>query len=271
MRRKIAWELITCGTRGHVYLGTDARQLRDEDAVFARELGGLRWHRCLRCDTWMPMPPPPNPTREFPPDRDDSQIPERGKLLRDKIVLRVIAVDRAFHFVVLGLLGIAVLIVAKHEVSLRDSFYRIVADLQRGVGGGPVQTVPQHGFLHEIGKLFALRSGTLTRAGLFILGYGILEGVEAVGLWMAKRWAEYLTFVATTLLLPLEVYELINRPTALKVIGFIVNLAIVIWLLFKKRLFGLRGGGRAELAERAAEMSWEHLERTAPPEPRPVG
>jgi hypothetical protein len=77
--------------------------------------------------------------------------------------------------------------------------------------------------------------------------------------------------VATTILLPLEVYELINGATALKVIGFIINLAIVIYLLFAKRLFGLRGGGKAELAERAAEMSWEHIERTSPPEPAPVG
>jgi uncharacterized membrane protein (DUF2068 family) len=134
------------------------------------------------------------------------------------------------------------------------------------VAGGPVQATPQHGVLHELAKLFSLQSGTLTRAGLIILGYGILEGVEAVGLWMAKRWAEYLTFVSTTVLLPLEVYELLNRPTALKVIGFIINLAIVIYLLFRKRLFGLRGGGKAELAERAADMSWEAIERTSPPE-----
>ncbi|HUZ29538.1 MAG TPA: DUF2127 domain-containing protein [Solirubrobacteraceae bacterium] len=271
MRRKINWELVTCGVRGHVLVGTDARMLRDEHASFARELAGLRWHRCLRCDTWTPVPPPADPAREHPPDRLEIQIPERGKALRDKIVLRVIAVDRVIHFVVLGLLGIAVLFVARHETSLRGDFYRVVADLQRGVGGGPVQNTPQHGVLHELAKLFALRAGALTRAGLIILAYGILEGVEAVGLWFAKRWAEYLTLVATTILLPLEVYELINGATALKVIGFIINLAIVIYLLFAKRLFGLRGGGKAELAERAAEMSWEHIERTSPPEPAPVG
>ena len=271
MRRKIAWELVTCGTRGHVLAGTDARTLRGADAPLAREIHGQRWHRCLRCDTWIPRPPPANPAQEYPPHREEIEIPERGKALRDKIVLRVIAVDRVFHFVVLGLLGIAVVFVARHETSLRGDFYRVVADLQRGVGGGPVQSTPQHGVLHELAKLFSLRSGTLTRAGLVILGYGILEGVEAVGLWYAKRWAEYLTFLATTILLPLEVYELLNRPSALKVIGFIINLAIVIYLLLKKRLFGLRGGGAREAAERAADMSWEAIQRASPPEPEPVG
>ncbi len=43
-----------------------------------------------------------------------------------------------------------------------------------------------------------------------LLAYAALEGMEAVGLWLVKRWAEYLTFVATTILLPLEVYELVN-------------------------------------------------------------
>jgi uncharacterized membrane protein (DUF2068 family) len=271
MRRKTSWELVTCGRRGHVLVGTDARTLADEHAPFARELGGLRWHRCLRCDTWTPVPAPDSPAREHPPSRDEIEIPERGKALRDRIVLRLIAVDRVFHFVILSLLGIAVLFVARHETSLRGDFYRIVADLQRGVAGGPVESTPQHGALHEVAKLFALRSGTLTRAGLIILGYGILEGVEAVGLWFAKRWAEYLTFLSTTILLPLEVYELLNQVTALKVIGFIINLAIVIYLLFKKRLFGIRGGGKAEAAERAADMSWEAIERTSPPEPQPVG
>ena len=70
---------------------------------------------------------------------------------------------------------------------------------------------------------------------------------------MAKRWAEYLTFIATTILLPLEIYELIDQVAAsLKVIGFLINLAVVIYLLFAKRLFGLRGGGTAERARARA-------------------
>ena len=33
------------------------------------------------------------------------------------------------------------------------------------------------------------------------------QGIEAVGLWYTKRWAEYLTFIATTILLPLETHR----------------------------------------------------------------
>ena len=82
---------------------------------------------------------------------------------------------------------------------------------------------------------------------------------------VSARWAEYLTFIVTTSLLPLEVYELANRATVFKVIAFIINLAVVIYLLRAKRLFGLRGGVAAEHAENALDQGWPALERAAPP------
>ena len=45
---------------------------------------------------------------------------------------------------------------------------------------------------------------------------------------VGKRWAEYLTFVSTTVLLPFEIYEIIVAATVLKVIGFLINLAVVV-------------------------------------------
>jgi uncharacterized membrane protein (DUF2068 family) len=264
-RRKIDWELVACGWRGHVLVGTDAAELRPQDAPLAREQPPIRWHRCLRCDSWVALPPPRSPARATPPDRDAIEIPLRGKALRDRVVLRLIAVDRALHFTILVLLGIAVIAFAGNETSLRDAYYRILTDLQGGVAGGPVQNTGHVGFLHELDKLFSLRAGTLRGVGIGLLGYGVLEGAEAVGLWLGKRWAEYLTFVATTILLPLEIYEIAHRQSALKIIGFLINLAVAIWLLFAKRLFGLRGGGKADERARAYDMSWDAIERATPP------
>jgi uncharacterized membrane protein (DUF2068 family) len=264
-RRKIDWELVACGFGGHVLVGTDAASLRPQDELVARELPPIRWHRCLRCDSWVALPPPEQPARAHPPERDEIELPLRGKALRDKVVLRLIAVDRAFHFVVLLLLGIGVEAFAGNESSLRDAYYKILTALQGGVAGGPVQTSGHVGILHEFDKLFSLRSGTLREVGAALLAYGLLEGIEAVGLWYAKRWAEYLTFLATTILLPLEIYEIIHRQSALKIIGFIINVAVVIYLLFAKRLFGLRGGGKVDEELKAEEMSWGAIERATPP------
>jgi uncharacterized membrane protein (DUF2068 family) len=264
-RRHVDWELISCGLSGHHLIGTDVRTLREQDAAVAREVGDLRWHRCLRCDSWVALPPPESPTREFAPDRDEIEIPMRGKALRDRFVLRLIAVDRLVHFIVLGLLGVALLLFAAHEGSLRNSFYKVLTALQGGVGGGPVQSSGHVGILGELDKLFSLSSGKVREIGAAVLAYAILEGVEAIGLWRMRRWAEYLTFVATTILLPLEIYEIIHKTSVLKIIGFIINVAVVIYLLFAKRLFGLRGGGAEDRREREADMTWEALEHFTPP------
>jgi uncharacterized membrane protein (DUF2068 family) len=262
---------VACGFEGHALVGIDAAELRPQDHLIARGAGAFRWHRCLRCDSWVWLPPPSTPSRLHPPDRSEIVLPLRGKALRDKVVLRLISVDRAFHFLVLVTLGIAVLLFAANERSLRNTFYRILTDLQGGVAGGPVQTSGHVGILHELDRLFSLRSGTLREVGIGLLAYGLLEGLEAVGLWFAKRWAEYLTFIATAILLPLEVYEIIHRRSGLKIVGFIINLAVVIYLLFAKRLFGLRGGGRVDDELREREMSWEALERASPPPTVPIG
>jgi uncharacterized membrane protein (DUF2068 family) len=279
-RRQLDWELISCGLHGHALAGLDASELRPEDALIAADHGEVRWHRCLRCDTWIALPRPQGPADQHPPDREAIVVPLRGKALRDRMVLRLIACDRVLHFLILGLLGIAVLVFAADRVSLRSGFYRVLTAIQGGVAGGPVQTSGHVGIVHDLDKLFSLRSGTLREVGIALLAYALLEGVEAVGLWYTKRWAEYLTFLATSILLPLEVYEIINGGTVLKVLGFVINLAVVIYLLFAKRLLGLRGGGSVEQAERDREMDWETIEsatlavpglgRATPAEPGPA-
>jgi uncharacterized membrane protein (DUF2068 family) len=262
-RPRLHWELLVCGTRGHELVGTEAATIRPEDRLVAFEAEGVRWHRCLRCDSWLPLRPPERPAREHLPEREAIELPLRGKPLRDKVVLRLIAINRAFHFVVLGLLGVAILLFASHQHELKNTFYRVVADLQNGVGGGPVQT-SKTGILHELDRLFTLKSSTLHLVGWAVLVYAAVEGIEAIGLWFQRRWAEYLTFIVTTSFIPLEVYELVHKFTPFKVFALIVNLAIVIYLLLAKRLFGLRGGVAADEAERERDMGWQALERSAP-------
>jgi uncharacterized membrane protein (DUF2068 family) len=259
-RPQFHYELIVCGLRGHELVGMDAAHVRAQDAVFVREAGGLRWYRCLRCDSWLPLEPPPRPAAEFPPARDDVELPLRGRALRDKIVLRVIAVDRALHFVVLAVIAVAVFIFAANQATLRDPAYKVLSDIQ-GSLGGPASS---HGFLHGVRHLFSIQSGTLTKVGLLVSAYALLEGVEAVGLWYQKRWAEYLTFIATAAFLPVEVYELLDTLSPLKLITFVLNLAVVIYLLVAKRLFGVRGGAVAEAAERHRDGGWPALERATP-------
>ncbi|HEY6775618.1 MAG TPA: DUF2127 domain-containing protein [Thermoleophilaceae bacterium] len=263
-RPRFHWELLVCGIRGHELIGTDSAAVRAEDAPFAREMDGRRWHRCLRCDSWLPFAPPLDPERQYPPAREEIELPLRGRPLRDKIVLRLIAIDRAIHFVVLAALAIAVFLVASNEDELRDRFYAILSAIHGGVGGPSDES--DGSFVHRIDDLLSLPRGKLHLVGLVLAAYAVLEAVEAVGLWMQKRWAEYLTLIATAALLPLEIYELTKGVTVLKLTALVVNVAVVVYLLFAKRLFGLRGGAAADEALRERDLGWASLDRTAPEE-----
>src|SRR5438105_3312334 len=151
-RPRFHWELLACGIAGHELEGMGARELRPSDALIVFELRGLRWHRCLRCDSWIPLPPPERPTRDFPPERDAIELPLRGKPLRDKVVLRLIAINRAFHCLVFGLLAAAILVLAAHQHALRDTFYKVVTDLGGTVGSSDT------GLKGKLNDLLRLRS-----------------------------------------------------------------------------------------------------------------
>jgi uncharacterized membrane protein (DUF2068 family) len=256
------WELLVCGFRGHELIGTDAARVGPEHSVYVREEDGIRWYRCVRCDSWLPLPPPEEPTREEPPPREEIELPLRGKALRDRIVLRIIAIDRAVHFVVLAGLAVVLFLIAAHEIGLRRTVYDIVNSVS-GTSGDP--THHHHGgFVRSVLHVVTLRSSTLYWVGVAAAAYAVLEGAEAIGLWYQKRWAEYLTFIATCLFLPYEIYELTKSLSPLKFIALAVNIAIAVYLLLAKRLFGLRGGAEAEERERNRDVGWSALERTAP-------
>jgi Predicted membrane protein (DUF2127) len=75
--------------------------------------------------------------------------------------------------------------------------------------------------------------------------YAAIEVVEGTGLWLARRWGEYFALVATSLGLPLEIYDLTRKVGVTALVLLIVNVALVVYLLVTKRLFGIRGGKRA--------------------------
>ncbi len=258
------YELIGCGLGGHILVGTDARAVRPTDALVVRESAdGLRWHRCLRCDGWLPQYAPESPGAPFPPELTDADVPLRGKLLRDRYVLRLIALDRVLHTIVLTALAVGVVLFVRHRDGLTDTFLRILDAVQGGVGGPSGR--PGTGLLTEAEKLFSLRESTLWLLALVLAGYALLEAVEAVGLWMAKRWAEYLTFVATTLLLIPEIYELTGKISVTKVLAFVINVVVVVYLLWAKRLFGINGGAAAEEREKQADSGLSALRGVLPP------
>ena len=86
---------------------------------------------------------------------------------------------------------------------------------------------------------------------------------------MAKRWGEYFAVVATAAFIPIEVYELVERVTWLRIVALLINIGAVVYLLLTKRLFGLRGGKAAYEAERHEANLLEVQEAARPRSPAP--
>ena len=257
------YELFTCAWSGHVLVGIDAAQITPDDSAVARQRDGIRWHRCLRCDAWLAFAVPEDPTTERVPSRDEIELPARGPILRDRYVLRLIAVDRAIHVIVLSILAVVLFTFAGHDASLHKDYVDVMNDLS-GSNPGEAQL---RGVLGYLRKAFEYSPRHLIHLGLAVIAYAALEATEMVGLWWAKRWAEYLTLIAITALIPLEIYELVLGVSVFKVITFVINVAIVVYLLLAKRLFGLRGGYRAELERRREFSGWSAIDQATPAVP----
>jgi len=74
-------------------------------------------------------------------------------------------------------------------------------------------------------QLRELSAGTFIYAGIFL--------TEGIGLLLRKHWAEYMTVVSTALFIPLEVYELIERFTLVRLSVMAINIAIVWYLVLR--------------------------------------
>jgi uncharacterized membrane protein (DUF2068 family) len=198
---------------------------------------GEAW-RCLRCGDWALGPP------QASGPADEAPVPPRGKALRQLTILRVLAVERVVRALVLIAAAFGVYRFESAQAALRGSFGRLIPSL-RPVADQLGVDLDHSAILSAATKALHAGHGTLNLVAVGLLAYGLLEGVEGVGLWLAKRWAEYLTVVATAAFLPYEVYELLKSVTVTKAGAFAINVLAVVYLIVAKRLFGARGGTTA--------------------------
>src|SRR6187399_3642585 len=125
---------------------------------------------------------------------------------RTRLVLRLIATERAVRGVILIAAGVYLLF------HLTTDLGHVAERVMRSV-----ELDPRQHFLHRIvDRLHRLRAHQLRLLGMLAIAYGVLELVEGTGLWLDQLWAEYLTVVATSLLIPFELYELTIHPSPWK-------------------------------------------------------
>jgi uncharacterized membrane protein (DUF2068 family) len=270
---RVDWNLRTCGRKGHITYAPDEPELRDR--LHTATAVGEAW-RCLRCGDYVLGEP-----RQRGP-AEDAPLVMRGRALKDAFILRLLALERWIRglFILAGAYGIWRFEV--HKASLQRAF-KDDLPLLKPFADKIGYNLDNSGVVHTIRTALNAKPSTLKWIALGLLGYGLLQLIEGTGLWLLKRWGEYFAVVATSLGLPLEIYELSERFTWIRLGALIVNSAAVLYILLSKRLFGLRGGKAAYEAQRhsqsllevevaAEEVDVEHphpLPRPAPAAPAP--
>ncbi|MCX6173999.1 MAG: DUF2127 domain-containing protein [Ignavibacteriales bacterium] len=85
--------------------------------------------------------------------------------------------------------------------------------------------------LSGLSKIIGLKPTQLEALGIGAFLYAILFMIEGIGLWFEKRWAEYLTVIATGSFLPFELYEIYIRATYSRGLTLLFNLLVFIYLI----------------------------------------
>ena len=241
------WNLYRCGRIGHITYSPDEPALREY--MHASAAGGELW-RCLRCGTFVHGDPSGSgPATKAP-------VVKRGREIRSELILRVFAVERFIRVLLFG--GVAYLIwqFGHSRQSLQHILNRDLPIVR--------STFNQLGFnvnhsklLLDVRKIFHISPHTLNLLAVGVALFAVVELVEGIGLWLSKRWGEYFAMVVTSLGLPYEIYELTIKLSWFKLVLFAINLALVLYLVITKRLFGVRGGRDAFEARLSSESVFE--------------
>lgn len=247
------WSVLGCSRRGHLTFAPDEPELRAQ--MGAQLPGGTAW-QCLRCGCHVAGPP----ARSGP--AASAPVVRRGREIRSGLVLRLFAVERLVRAIVAAAVSVALLEYVAFRDSIQTAMARdlpVVRDVFRELGfnvtGDKVYVLVQHAL--------TLSTRTVALVAAFAIGYALLEVAEGVGLWIGRRWGEYLAMIATSLGLPLEIWDLTRTVSVTDLILLGLNVGLVVYLVAAKRLFGLRGGKAAFEARLASESVLQAAARTA--------
>ena len=163
-----------------------------------------------------------NATTQMKDQPTDSPVPRKHKHDAETDVLRAIATFELTKGLVVLLAGFGAFWLLDRDVwDVAVSFLRILHIKHR----------------YHYADVFLRLARDVTDRQLILVAilaalYSSLRFVEAFGLWRKRAWAEWIAFASGTIYLPFEINEMFRRLTVFRVGVFVVNLAIVIYMLY---------------------------------------
>jgi uncharacterized membrane protein (DUF2068 family) len=142
---------------------------------------------------------------------------------KDSGLIRLIAVFKLFKAATLIATGIGAFKLMHADLGTVLEHWATVLSLDPG----------GHFMSHAIEKATNLSPHRIKELGIVSFIYAGLFLTEGIGLWLMKRWAEWFTVIITSSLVPVEVYELAHKPTAIKALLLLVNVGVVVYLIFR--------------------------------------
>jgi|SRR5438552_18399471 len=142
--------------------------------------------------------------------------------------------DRILLLIALFRFGKAALLIAAGFAAFRLLRPEAADRVGQWVAQMPIETAQRLG---QRGLQWLLRGGPqrVELLGMSAFAYAALFVAEGVGLWLQRRWGEFLTIIASSALLPFEIYAAVHRMTALRAAVFVLNIAIIIYLVYRVR------------------------------------
>jgi uncharacterized membrane protein (DUF2068 family) len=142
-------------------------------------------------------------------------------------ILDLIVAFKALKTTLLALLGVGLLVTSRHDpVWTAMSIARAVH-------------LPVTSRLFDRLMTLAFHATPAREVGLAAtaFGYATLMGAEGVALYLRRPWARWFTIIATSSLIPIEVYEISREVHVLRIVVLLVNIAVVIYLWRRREIF----------------------------------
>ena len=150
-------------------------------------------------------------------------VPQRGR----SIILLIAAFKLAKGLLLLAA-GLGLMRLMRHDVATTIAHWVHA-----------LRVDPSDRFIHRIlERVLGVSRRRLEEIDVGTFFYAAVFLTEGTGLALGKRWAEYFTIIVTGSFLPLEVYELIRRLTAIRLAVLAINVAVLVYLIARVRDYG---------------------------------